>query len=98
MSLTNYRTINVDAYDLEAPQNFDISTLTPSIVPTTTSDVQSTAGQIRQLLRGGDGEGALRSALEMAPYGADQQGKVCLRYFIFILIKCDHTSRPRKPY
>ena len=76
MSLTNYRTINVDAYDPEAPQNFDLSTLTPSVVPASTSEVQNTANQIRQLLRGGDGEGALRSALEMAPYGADQQGKV----------------------
>ena len=76
MSLTNFRIINVDIYDPDAPQNFDLSTLAPSVTPVSAADVQSTGQQIRQLLRGGDGEGALRSALEMAPYGADASGKV----------------------
>ena len=78
MAQLNYRTLNVDAYDPESPQNFDLSTLTPSVVPISTQDVQSTVQQIRQLLRGGDGEGALKSALETVPFGADAQGKARL--------------------
>ncbi|KAI9830272.1 MAG: hypothetical protein M1838_005816, partial [Thelocarpon superellum] len=38
-------------------------------------DVQSLAGQVRQLLRGGDAEGALRGALDNAPYGGDERTK-----------------------
>ncbi|KAL9083667.1 MAG: hypothetical protein Q9159_005631 [Coniocarpon cinnabarinum] len=75
MAQINYRTINVDAYDPESPQNFDLATLAPSVVPVSTADVQNTAVQIRQLLRSGDSEGALRSALEMAPFGAEAAGK-----------------------
>lgn len=33
--------------------------------------------QVKQLLRGGDAEGALRGALESAPYGGDAGVKVC---------------------
>jgi len=33
------------------------------------------SSQIKQLLRGGDAEGALRGALENVPYGADGSGK-----------------------
>lgn len=72
----NWRTINIDALDPDSAANFDLSTLTPALAPVSTSDVQSLAGQIRQLLRGGDSEGALRGALENAPYGADERGKV----------------------
>jgi len=75
MALTNWRTINVDLLDPESPANFDLKSLTPSVVPVSTADVQSVAGQVRQLLRGGDSEGALRGALETAPYGADERGK-----------------------
>ncbi|KAJ9668222.1 hypothetical protein H2201_001651 [Coniosporium apollinis] len=75
MSVTNWRTINIDAYDPDSAANFDLGTLTPAVVPVSTADVQSLAGQIRQLLRGGDSEGALRGALENAPYGADERGK-----------------------
>ncbi|KAF4310623.1 putative arp2 3 complex subunit [Botryosphaeria dothidea] len=75
MANINWRTINVDALDPDSPANFDMASLTPSVVPVATADVQTLAGQIRQLLRGGDSEGALRGALENAPYGADQQGK-----------------------
>ncbi|KAF2665037.1 Arp2/3 complex 16 kDa subunit ARPC5 [Microthyrium microscopicum] len=75
MSVTNWRTINIDALDPDSPYNFDLSTLTPSVLPIASSEVQSTANQIRQLLRGGDGEGALRGALDTAPYGADERGK-----------------------
>lgn len=73
----NWRTINIDALDPESAYNFDLSTLTPAVQPVSTSDVQTLAGQIRQLLRGGDSEGALKGALENAPYGADDKGKVC---------------------
>lgn len=83
MANINWRTINVDALDPDSPANFDMASLTPSVVPVATADVQALAGQIRQLLRGGDSEGALRGALENAPYGADQQGKV--------------SSQPRPP-
>jgi actin related protein 2/3 complex subunit 5 len=75
MSLTNYRTINIDALDPESSANFDLALLTPGIVSVSASDVQTLAGQVRQLLRGGDSEGALRGALENAPYGADEKGK-----------------------
>jgi len=77
MSLTNWRTINIDALDPESPANFDLVSLTPGLAPVSTESVQSVAGQIRQLLRGGDSEGALRGALETVPYGGDARGKVC---------------------
>lgn len=73
---TNWRTINIDALDPESAANFDLSTLTPGLVPVSAQDVQGLAGQIRQLLRGGDSEGALRGALENAPYGGDRAAKV----------------------
>jgi len=75
MAAVNWRTINIDALDPDSPANFDLSTLTPAVAPVSTADVQSLAGQIRQLLRGGDSEGALRGALENPPYGADERGK-----------------------
>ncbi|KAF2107433.1 actin-related protein 2/3 complex subunit 5 [Lophiotrema nucula] len=75
MATLNWRTINVDALDPDSPANFDLSSLTPAVAPASTADVQSLAGQIRQLLRGGDSEGALQGALESAPYGADERGK-----------------------
>ncbi|QDS74041.1 hypothetical protein FKW77_009142 [Venturia effusa] len=75
MSLVNWRTINIDALDPDSPANFDLSTLTPDVVPVSAADVQQLATQCRQLLRGGDGEGALRGALENAPYGGDERGK-----------------------
>ncbi|KAK7521050.1 actin-related protein 2/3 complex subunit 5 [Phyllosticta citricarpa] len=75
MSQLNWRTINIDALDPDSPANFDMATMAPTVVPVSTPDVQTVAGQVRQLLRGGDSEGALRGALENAPYGADQQGK-----------------------
>jgi len=76
MSLINWRTINIDALDPDSPANFDLTSLAPSVVPISKSDVQATATQIRQLFRGGDSEGALRGALDTAPYGADDAGKV----------------------
>jgi len=76
MSLsTNWRTINIDLLDPDSPANFDLTSLAPVVTPTSAAEVQSTATQIRQLLRGGDSEGALRGALDTAPYGADARGK-----------------------
>lgn len=72
----NWRTIDIDALDPESSSNFDLTTLTPAITPISAAEVQTLAGQIRQLLRGGDSEGALRGALENVPYGADEGGKV----------------------
>ncbi|KAK4547620.1 hypothetical protein LTR36_000577 [Oleoguttula mirabilis] len=71
----NWRTINIDALDPESAYNFDLTTLTPAVQPVSSSEVQTLSGQVRQLLRGGNAEGALRGALENAPYGADEQGK-----------------------
>ena len=73
----NWRTINVDLLDPESPANFDVNSLLPSIPSISTSEVQTLSSQIKQLLRGGDSEGALRGALENAPYGGDAQAKVC---------------------
>lgn len=76
MAAINWRTIDIDALDPDSPANFDLSTLTPSLAPVSLQQAQDTAGQVRQLLRGGDSEGALRGALETPPYGADAKGKV----------------------
>lgn len=76
MAQVNWRTINIDLLDPDSSANFDLSSLTPAVQPVSTSDVQTLAGQIKQLSRGGDAEGALRGALENPPYGADAQGKV----------------------
>ena len=76
MATANWRTINIDLFDPDSPANFPISSLQPSIVPVSTSEVQTLSSQIRQLLRGGDTEGALRGALENAPYGGDVAAKV----------------------
>lgn len=81
MTTTNWRTINIDALDPESAVNFNISSLTPGLVPVSTAEIQQLDGQIRQLLRGGDAEGALRGALENAPYGGDDQAKVCVAPF-----------------
>ena len=75
MASINWRTINIDALDPDSATNFDLHTLTPAVQPISTADVQTLGGQIRQLLRGGNPEGALRGALENPPYGADEAGK-----------------------
>lgn len=93
MATANWRTINVDLYDPESASNFDASSLIPSsaahngattIAPVSIQEIQQLAAQIRQLLRGGDTEGALRGALENAPYGGEGVVKVCS-----ILSYCD---------
>lgn len=76
MATTNWRTINIDLFDPESAANFDTSTLLPALPAVSASEVQIFGGQIKQLLRGGDAEGALRGALENAPYGGDVSAKV----------------------
>ena len=77
MAAANWRTINIDLYEPDSSANFPIASLLPPSIPTTSaSEVQSLAGQIKQLLRGGDTEGALRGALENVPYGGDSAAKV----------------------
>ncbi|CAL3963294.1 hypothetical protein PZA11_000961 [Diplocarpon coronariae] len=75
-SLTdNWRTINIDALDPESSSNFLTPTLHPSFAPVSEAEIRTTGQQVRQLLRGGDAEGALRGVLESAPYGGDAAGK-----------------------
>jgi len=75
-SLTdNWRTINIDALDPDSSLNFDTSTLHPAFPPVSDAEIRTLSGQVRQLLRGGDSEGALRGALENVPYGGDQATK-----------------------
>ena len=78
MANVNWRTINIDLLDPESSANFSTASLSPSLVPISTPEVQSLGSQIKQLLRGGDTEGALRGALENAPYGGDGAAKVRL--------------------
>ena len=76
MAEVNWRTINIDALDPESPANFDVSTLVPPQPAVSAAEIQSVGQQCRQLLRGGDSEGALTGALQMAPYGGDANVKV----------------------
>ena len=94
MANINWRTINIDALDPDSPANFDLSSLTPAVVPIETADVQNNAQQIRQLLRGGDNEGALQGALENPPYGADDKGKVRRACYLHHVAR---TPRPWQP-
>ena len=77
MTNVNYRTLNVDAYDPDSTLNFPLSSLLPSSLPapSNASESASIAQQIRQLLRAGDSEGAVRGVLETAPLGGDDQAK-----------------------
>lgn len=76
MATVNWRTINIDLLDAESSANFPTASLSPTVVPVSANEVQTLASKIKQLLRGGDTEGALRGALENAPYGGDQVTKV----------------------
>lgn len=76
MAAVNWRTINIDLMDPESSANFSTASLSPSVPHVSAAEVQSLGGQVRQLLRGGDAEGALRGALENAPYGGDTAAKV----------------------
>lgn len=73
----NWRLVNIDLLDPESSSNFDTTTLHPAFAPVSDNEVRTLAQQVKQLLRGGDAEGALRGALESAPYGGDAGVKVC---------------------
>lgn len=77
MSQINYRTINIDALDPESSANFPMESLLPATLPqaASASDAANAATQVRQMLRGGDPEGALRTVLETAPLGGDDRAK-----------------------
>ncbi|KAK6955458.1 hypothetical protein Daesc_003096 [Daldinia eschscholtzii] len=70
-----WRTINIDALDPDSSQNFDTSTLHPPLPEISEADVRQLNGQIRQLLRGGDAEGALRGSLESPVYNGSDSAK-----------------------
>lgn len=71
-----WRTVNIDALDPDSSQNFDVSTLHPPLPEVSEDDVRGLNGQIRQLLRGGDAEGALRGSLETPVYNGSDAAKV----------------------
>lgn len=76
-SLTDaWRTIDIDALQEDSSVNFDTSTLHPPLPELGEAEVRALAGQVRQLLRGGDAEGALRGCLEMPVYNAPDMAKV----------------------
>lgn len=71
-----WRTINIDALDPDSSQNFDTSTLHPPLPEIGEADVRQLNAQVRQLLRGGDSEGALRGCLESPVYNGNESAKV----------------------
>lgn len=72
-----WRTINIDALNEDSSVNFDTSTLHPPQPEIDEAEVRQLSGQIRQLLRGGDAEGALRGSLETPVYNGTDAAKVC---------------------
>ncbi|KAI0809746.1 actin-related protein 2/3 complex subunit 5 [Xylaria sp. FL0064] len=70
-----WRTYNVDALDPDSSQNFDTETLHPPLPEASEADVRALNGQVRQLLRGGDAEGALRGCLENPVYNGSEVAK-----------------------
>lgn len=68
-----WRTINVDA--LDSDKVFDTSTLHPSLSEISEAEVRALNSQVRQLLRGGNAEGALRGCLEFPVYNGGNSAK-----------------------
>lgn len=71
-----WRTINIDALTEDSSVNFDTATLRPPQPDVSEAEVRQLAGQVRQLLRGGDVEGALRGCLETPVYNGVDAAKV----------------------
>lgn len=71
-----WRTINIDAYNEDSSINFDVSTLHPPQPEINEAEIRRLAGQVRQLLQGGDAEGALRGCLETPVYNGTEGAKV----------------------
>lgn len=70
-----WRTINIDALTEDSSVNFDVSTLQPPQPEISEAEVRQLSGQVRQLLRGGDAEGALRGCLETPVYNGTDAAK-----------------------
>ncbi|KAI0008389.1 actin-related protein 2/3 complex subunit 5 [Xylariaceae sp. FL0662B] len=70
-----WRTINIDALDPDSSQNFDTSTLHPPLPEISEAEARQLNSQVRQLLRGGDSEGALRGCLENPVYNGGDAAK-----------------------
>ncbi|PKY08147.1 Arp2/3 complex 16 kDa subunit ARPC5 [Aspergillus campestris IBT 28561] len=77
MAQINYRTINVDAFDPDSSVNFPMDSLLPATLPapSNASEAANVATQVRQVLRSGDAEGALRYVLDTAPLAGDDRAK-----------------------
>lgn len=73
-----WRTVNIDILTEDSSVNFDTSTLRPPQPEIAEADVRALASQVRQLLRGGDAEGALRGCLETPVYNGTDAAKVRL--------------------
>ena len=74
----SWRLVNVDALIEDSSINFDSSTLSQPQPEISEADVRQHANQVRQQLRGGDAEGALRSCLEQPVYNGLDGAQVCL--------------------
>ncbi|KAK4188790.1 actin-related protein 2/3 complex subunit 5 [Podospora australis] len=70
-----WRTINIDALDPDSSVNFDVSSLSTPQPEISEADARQIAAQVRQLIRGGDPEGALRGALENPVYNGPELAK-----------------------
>ncbi|KAK4249776.1 actin-related protein 2/3 complex subunit 5 [Corynascus novoguineensis] len=66
-----WRTINIDALQEDSSVNFDTSTLRTPLPDVSEAEVRQLTSQVRQLLRGGDAEGALRGCLESPVYATE---------------------------
>lgn len=86
-SLTDaWRTVNIDILTEDSSVNFDTSTLHPPQPEVSEADVRTLSTQVRQLLRGGDAEGALRGCLETPVYnGTDGAKEAHLQTIIEVL-------------
>lgn len=71
-----WRRIDIDRLIEDSSVNFDTSTLHPPLPETSDAEVLQINAQVRQLLRGGDSEGALRGCLEMPVYNGSDSAKV----------------------
>ncbi|KAG9257433.1 actin-related protein 2/3 complex subunit 5 [Emericellopsis atlantica] len=70
-----WRTINIDALTEDSSVNFDTSTLHPPQPEISEADARQINTQVRQLLRGGDAEGALRGCLDTPVYNGSEAAK-----------------------
>ncbi|PNP41225.1 hypothetical protein TGAM01_v210186 [Trichoderma gamsii] len=81
-----WRTVNIDILNEDSSVNFDTTTLHPPQPEISEADVRNLSTQVRQLLRGGDAEGALRGCLETPVYnGVDAAKEAHLQTLIEVL-------------